>query len=235
VLALKNINVSYGDLQALWDISLSIRGRSITALIGSNGAGKSTLQMTIAGLLRPMSGCIYLDDVRLDIQPANKIVEMGISMVPEGRRLFPEMTVLDNLEMGAYTASARKQIPRTLEWIYEIFPRLRERTGQRADTLSGGEQQMLAIARSLMSLPKIILLDELSLGLAPVVVQDFSKVLKEINQTEGITVFLVEQNVRMALELADYAYVLENGRISGEGEGSALLESQEVQEAYLGL
>jgi branched-chain amino acid transport system ATP-binding protein len=235
MLRLKNLDVFYGDMQALWDVSLEIKKGSITALIGSNGAGKSTLQMTICGLLRPARGEIRLGEVRLDRQSPDKIVDLGISMVPEGRRLFPEMSVLDNLKMGAYTARARKEIPGNMEWIFGIFPKLKERSAQSAETLSGGEQQMLAIARSLMSAPKIIMLDELSLGLAPLVVQEFSRVLKDINRKKGITVFVVEQNVQMALELADHAYIMENGRITGGGVASELLASQEVREAYLAL
>ncbi len=235
MLSIKGIDVFYGDLQALWGVSLDITDGEITSLIGSNGAGKSTLQMAITGLLRPTGGTIYADHIRLDTQPAHKIVDVGVSMVPEGRRLFPEMSVLDNLEMGAFSRKARERLGETVEWVYDVFPRLKERRHQRADTLSGGEQQMLAIGRALMSLPKFLLIDELSLGLAPVIVQRICQILKEINQSKGIGIFLVEQNVRMALALADYGYIIENGRVTGQGEGRALLNSAEVKEAYLGI
>jgi len=235
MLSIKEIDVFHGDLQALWSVSLDIKDGAITSLIGSNGAGKSTLQMAIAGLLRPARGTIYADQIRLDNQPAHKVVDAGVSMVPEGRRLFPEMSVLDNLEMGAFSRKARERLGETLEWVYDVFHILKERSRQRADTLSGGEQQMLAIGRALMSLPKFLLIDELSLGLAPVIVQRICQILKEINKSKGIGIFVVEQNVRMALALADYGYIIENGRITGQGEGQALLNSAEVKEAYLGI
>jgi branched-chain amino acid transport system ATP-binding protein len=235
MLRIDGLDVFHGDLQALWDVSLSVEEKSITTLIGSNGAGKSTLLTSITGLLKASRGSISFKGTRLDRAATHKIVEMGISMVPEGRRLFKEMTVLDNLEMGAVTKRAKQEKNSTREWIYEIFPLLKERSKQRADTLSGGEQQMLAIGRALMSQPELLLVDELSLGLAPVIVQKISRILKEINETKGIGIFLVEQNVPMALELADRGYIIENGRIVGEGDAKALLESEEVKEAYLGL
>jgi len=235
VLELSGLDIYHGDLQALWGVSLTVRDREITTLIGSNGAGKSTTLMAITGLLRPAKGSILFDGTRIDKLAAHKIVELGISMVPEGRRLFPEMSVRQNLEIGAFIGKARRAKYETMDWIYEIFPILKARAEQQASTLSGGEQQMLAIGRALMSQPKLLLVDELSLGLAPVVVEKISDVLKEINKSRGIGIFLVEQNVQMALELADIGYIIENGRIVGQGEAEALLESEEVKEAYLGI
>jgi len=234
MLSIKHIDVFYGDLQALWDVSLDIEDGKITSLIGSNGAGKSTLQLAVTGIVKPRSGSIHAGSIRLDNQPAHKIVDLGISMVPEGRRLFPEMTVLDNLEMGAFSRKARKKLGETIEWVYEIFPRLKERANQRAGALSGGEQQMLAIGRALMSRPKFLLVDELSLGLAPLVVRHICRILEEVNRLKGITIFVVEQNVRMALEFADHGYIMENGRIVGRGPSRDLLNSEEVKAAYLG-
>ena len=235
MLELSGLDIYHGDLQALWGVSLTVRDREITTLIGSNGAGKSTTLMAITGLLRPAKGSILFDGTRIDKLAAHKIVELGISMVPEGRRLFPEMSVRQNLEIGAFIGKARRAKYETMDWIYEIFPILKARAEQQASTLSGGEQQMLAIGRALMSQPKLLLVDELSLGLAPVVVEKISDVLKEINKSRGIGIFLVEQNVQMALELADIGYIIENGRIVGQGEAEALLESEEVKEAYLGI
>ncbi len=235
MLEITQIDVFHGDLQAIWDVSLQVEENGITTLIGSNGAGKSTVLSTIAGLLKAERGSISFEGVRIDRMPAHKIVEMGLAMVPEGRRLFREMTVMDNLEMGAITKRARQRKHETMEWVYDVFPILKERAKQRADTLSGGEQQMLAIGRSLMSQPKLLLVDELSLGLAPVAVQKISQTLEEINKTKGIGIFLVEQNVVMALELADVGYIIENGRIVGTGKGKELLASDQVRQAYLGM
>ena len=235
MLKIHQIDVFHGDLQALWGVSLMVEENRITTLIGSNGSGKSTTLATIAGLLKPAKGEIFFKGESLDKLPTHRIVELGISMVPEGRRLFPEMTVKDNLEMGAITKRARNSKQETMRWIYEIFPILKERAIQRADTLSGGQQQMVAIGRALMSQPELLLVDELSLGLAPVVVQKISSTLKSINKTKGIGIFLVEQNVPMALELADKGYIIENGRIVGEGDAKALLNSEQVKEAYLGM
>ena len=235
MLEISQINVFHGDLQALWDVSLLVEDKKVTTLIGSNGSGKSTTLTTIAGLLRPARGTISYKGKRLDKLPAHSIVELGISMVPEGRRLFPEMSVKDNLEIGAITRRARTSKNETIKWIYDIFPILKDRNAQRADTLSGGEQQMLAIGRALMSQPELLLVDELSLGLAPVVVQKISRMLKSVNETKGIGIFLVEQNVSMALELADKGYIIENGSIVGEGDAKVLLESEQVKEAYLGM
>jgi branched-chain amino acid transport system ATP-binding protein len=235
MLEIRQVDVFHGDLQALWGVSLMVEENRITTLIGSNGSGKSTTLATIAGLLKPAKGMVSFKGEKLNKLPTHKIVELGISMVPEGRRLFPEMTVKDNLEMGAIPKRARQSKNETMNWIYEVFPILNERATQRADTLSGGEQQMLAIGRALMSQPELLLVDELSLGLAPVVVQKISRILKSINKTKGIGIFLVEQNVPMALELADKGYIIENGRIVGEGDAKALLNSEQVKEAYLGM
>jgi branched-chain amino acid transport system ATP-binding protein len=235
MLEINQIDVYRGDIQILWSVSLVAEDRKITALLGSNAAGKTTLLMTIAGLIKPLRGSIRMNDNQIDKQPVHKIVEMGVSLVPEGRRLFPEMSVLENLEMGAFNAKARKIKNETIEWIYEIFPRIQERKKQIAGTLSGGEQQMLAIARGLMSRPKLLLIDELSLGLAPLIIKNIFETIKEINITRGLTTFMVEQNVSMTLEMVDYGYILENGRIVGKGEGKQLLERDLVKEAYLGI
>ncbi len=234
MLEIDRIDVYYGDLQALWDVSLTVQGGEIAALVGSNGAGKSTLLKTICGLLRPSRGRIRFQGSQLDKTPAHRIVELGICMVHEGRRLFPEMTVLENLEMGAFNAKARKKKEDTIAWVYEVFPRLKDRRTQTAGTLSGGEQQMLAIGRALMSEPKLLLIDEVSLGLSPLLVQHIYGVVKEINRTRQITIFLVEQNVRLALEIANSGYIIETGRIVGHDQARLLLCSDHVKEAYLG-
>ncbi len=234
MLEIDRIDVYYGDLQALWDISLAVRAGEIAALVGSNGAGKSTLLKTICGLLRPARGSICFQGSPLDKAPAYRIVELGICMVHEGRRLFPEMTVLENLEMGAFNAKARKRKGETIAWVYEVFPRLKDRRTQTAGTLSGGEQQMLAIGRALMSEPRLLLIDEVSLGLAPLLVQHIYAVVKEINRSRQITIFLVEQNVRLALEIANSGYIIETGRIVGHDQAHLLLCSDHVKEAYLG-
>lgn len=233
MLELNEINAYYGELQALWSISLKVDEGDLVALVGPNGAGKTTTLRVISGLLKPASGKIHFNQNDLANVTANKIVEMGISQVPESGRVFAGMTVLENLELGAYIASARKEKDQTLKKVYEIFPRLEERKQQQAGTLSGGERQMLAIGRALMSRPKLLLLDEPSFGLAPILVQQMFEMIAEINK-RGITVLLVEQNVRAALELARKAYVIENGRIVGQGAGDALLSFESVRSAYLG-
>jgi len=235
MLEIDKIDVSYGDVQALWQISLKVEDKEIVALIGSNGAGKSTVLKSVSGLIKPRKGTINYDGIRLEKQPAQKIVEIGICMVPEGRRLFPDMSVLENLELGAYLGRSRRAKDETLNWVYEIFPILKERTGQPARTLSGGEQQMLAIARALMAHPKLLLLDEISLGLSPVLVETIYGVIKRISDSRRITILAVEQNVNVILELANRAYIIENGRIVGQGDAKALLESGEVKHAYLGI
>lgn len=235
MLEITNVDVSYGDIQALWDVSLTVKSEEIVALVGSNGAGKTTVLKTITGLLRPRNGNVSIYGVRSDTIPAHKIVDLGISLVPEGRRLFRDMTVLENLEIGGYIGRARNVKNENLRWIFEIFPILEKRLRQLAGTLSGGEQQMLAIARGLMSEPKMLLVDELSLGLAPLIVKNIYKTLKETNTSRKVTILVVEQNVRLALEIGDRAYILENGRISGEGRGIDLLNSDQVKKAYLAM
>jgi branched-chain amino acid transport system ATP-binding protein len=235
MLEISHIDVYYGDLQALWDVSLTIGDGEIVTLVGPNGAGKSTLMKTISGLLKVRAGYINLDNIRLDQLPAHHIVELGISMVPEGRRLFPQMTVLENLEMGASISPARQLRQNTLSWIYDLFPILKERARQMAGTLSGGEQQMLAIGRALMSQPKILLIDEMSLGLSPLLVQELCQVIQDINKVKKLTVFLVEQDVQLALSMAHRGYVIENGRIVDQGDAKLLLSNPRIKEAYLGL
>jgi len=234
VLKISHINVYYGDLQALWDVSLTIGEGEIVTLVGSNGAGKSTLMNTISGLIKIRGGSVEFRGIRLDSLPAYSIVEQGISMVPEGRRIFPQMSVLENLEMGASIHAARKMRQKTLKEIYDLFPILRERAKQRAGTLSGGEQQMLAIGRALMSKPKSLLIDEMSLGLSPLVVQGLSRVIQSINKQNNLTIFVVEQDVPLALSMAHRGYVIENGRIIDQGDAKALLCSARIKEAYLG-
>jgi len=233
MLEIERINVSYGDLQALWEVSFKVEEKEIVALIGPNGAGKTTTLKTISGLLRPFGGEIRFEGLGMGKAPIHKRVEMGISLVPEGRGLFPGMSVLENLELGAFTAKGRSYKEETLEQVYELFPILKERKKQAAGTLSGGEQQMLAIGRGLMSKPKLLLLDEPSWGLSPLLSKLIYEVIGRINRS-GVTILLIEQNVRMALELALRAYVVENGRIVKEGECRNMLDDQHIKEAYLG-
>jgi branched-chain amino acid transport system ATP-binding protein len=233
MLEVHNVAADYGDVRALWDVSLSVGGGEIVALIGPNGAGKTTLMHTIVGLVRPTQGGITFEDQPLHTLAPHLIVELGTILVPEGRHIFASMRVLENLELGAYSSKARRERARTLQRVYEIFPILGERRDQMAGTLSGGQQQMLAIGRALMGLPRLLLLDEPSLGLAPLIVRDIFGVLRQIN-AGGVTVLLVEQNARMALQLAHRAYILEQGRVVGEGRGSELLADPGVQRAYLG-
>lgn len=235
MLKIDKIDVYHGDLQALWNVSLIVEDKEIVALVGSNGAGKSTVLKAISGLLKPKAGSISYDGIRLDKQPTHKIVELGIGVVPEGRQLFPEMSVLENLELGAYLRQVRRTKDETINWIYEIFPILKERARQSARTLSGGEQQMLAIGRALMSRPKLLLLDEISLGLSPVFVETIFDVIKQINKMSGIAILIVEQNVSLALELANRGYILESGSIVGRGDAKVLLKSKQVKDAYLGI
>jgi branched-chain amino acid transport system ATP-binding protein len=232
MLAIENINAYYGDLQALWGISMQVNEGELVALVGPNGAGKTTTLRVISGLLKPASGRVHFDDRNLDKEAAHKIVELGISQVLEGGKIFTGMSVLENLELGAFVGRARKVKDASLKWVYQIFPRLEERKNQRAGTLSGGERQMLAIGRALMSKPRLLLLDEPSFGLAPILVQNMFEMIKEINK-QGVTVLLVEQNVRAALELTHRAYVMENGRIVGQGTGNDLLSFESVRSAYL--
>ena len=227
------INAFYGDAQAIRDVSLQVNEGEIVALIGANGAGKTTLMRVIVGLHPPSSGTVSLGETALHPLAAYQIVEEGVVLVPEGRRLFGGLSVLDNLELGAYSPRARKSRFSTLKHVFELFPILAERQEQRASTLSGGQQQMLAIGRAVMGLPKLLMLDEPSLGLAPLIVQNIFEIIKRMNK-EGVTIFLVEQNARQALDLADRAYILEQGRIIGKGTGRELLHNNDVREAYLG-
>jgi branched-chain amino acid transport system ATP-binding protein len=234
MLHVRNIRTFYGKIQALWDVGLDVHEGEIVTIVGANGAGKTTLLNTISGIIRPVSGSIEFLGKRIDGLPVAGIVEMGIAHVPQGGRLFPEMMVLENLEMGAYPHRAWKQKRETLNQCYQIFPRLQERADQITSTLSGGEKQMVAIGRGLMARPRLCILDEPSYGLAPKAVQEIFRVIKALRE-RGITVLLVEQNVRQALEMADQAYVLENGRIVLEGNGRDLTENDHVRKAYLGL
>jgi len=233
MLEIEGIDAYYKDLQALWSISLQVDEGELVALVGPNGAGKTTTLKVISGLLKPACGTLNFDGHQLAKLSANKIVELGICQVPEGGRIFTSMSVLENLELGAYVAQARREKDQTLERVFEIFPRLEERQDQRAGTLSGGERQMLAIGRALMSKPRLLLLDEPSFGLAPLLVEHIFTMISEINR-QGMTVLLVEQNVRAALELTQRAYVIENGRIVGQGTGEDLLSFESVRSAYLG-
>ena len=233
MLKIENLYVNYGGIQALRGISMEVPDGKIVTLIGANGAGKSTTLRTITGLVKAASGSIQLDGEELLGRPIDKIVTTGIAMSPEGRRVFPDMTVLENLKIGAYLRKDKAEIEKDIQWVYSLFPRLEERSWQLAGTLSGGEQQMLAVGRALMSRPKILLLDEPSLGLAPLVVQDIFTIIKEINR-QGVTVLLIEQNANMALKIADLAYVLETGNIALSGTGKELLTNEKVKEAYLG-
>lgn len=234
MLSVDEINVFYGDLQALWDVSFNVDKGDIVGIVGSNGAGKTTALRAISGLVRPRTGSIQFLGQDLARIPPHRIVELGVAHIPEGRRLFPVYSVMDNLKMGAYTRKQIEKKDETLEWVFELFPILKERRNQQAGTLSGGEQQMLAIGRGLMSRPKLLMLDEPSLGLAPKVVLALFDLITKINEG-GITVLLVEQNVRHALQLADRAYVLETGRTVLEGKGEELMDNEHVKKAYLGM
>ncbi|MFA6938128.1 MAG: ABC transporter ATP-binding protein [Treponema sp.] len=233
MLNIKNLQVSYGGIKALNGIDLEVPDGKIVTLIGANGAGKSTLLRTISGLVKSSTGSIKFEDKELCGMAINKICAEGISLVPEGRRVFTDLTVQENLRVGAYLRKDKKQIEDDLEWVYSLFPRLKERSWQFAGTLSGGEQQMLAVGRSLMSRPKLMMMDEPSLGLAPLIVQLIFGIIREINK-KGVTILLVEQNANMALKTADIAYVLETGNIVIKGTGAELLANERVKEAYLG-
>ena len=233
MLKIKDLHVSYGGIKALRGVDLEVPDGKIVTLIGANGAGKSTTLRTISGLVKAESGSITYDGKELLGLSINKILEQGIAQSPEGRRVFPNLTVLENLKIGAYLRKDRDGIEKDIRWIYELFPRLEERHWQSAGTLSGGEQQMLAVGRALMSRPKLLMMDEPSLGLAPLVVQGIFDIIRTINQ-QGVTVLLIEQNANMALKIADYAYVLETGCITKSGTGAALLADESIKEAYLG-
>ena len=233
MLKIKDLHVSYGGIKALRGVDLEVPDGKIVTLVGANGAGKSTTLRTISGLVKAESGSITYDGKELLGLSINKILEQGIAQSPEGRRVFPNLTVLENLKIGAYLRKDRDGIEKDVRWIYELFPRLEERHWQPAGTLSGGEQQMLAVGRALMSRPKLLMMDEPSLGLAPLVVQGIFDIIRTINQ-QGVTVLLIEQNANMALKIADYAYVLETGCITKSGTGAALLADESIKEAYLG-
>jgi branched-chain amino acid transport system ATP-binding protein len=234
VLEVRGIDVFYGDVQVLWDVSFEVRKGEIVALIGANGSGKTTTLATVSSLLKPRKGSVTYEGEPIHTRPPHDLVHLGIAHVPEARRLFPEMTVRENLLLGALTPEAKKSRPQTLEKVFVIFPRLKEREKQHAGTLSGGEQQMTAIARGLMSKPRLLMLDEPSLGLSPILVADIFRVIREVHE-EGVTVLLVEQNVFRSLEVADRAYVLGNGRVVLEGKGAELLANDHIRKAYLGL
>lgn len=233
MLEIRDLHVAYGGIKALRGINIEVPDGKIVTLIGANGAGKSTLLRSISGLVKPDRGSIRLDQKELFCSPINKIYSEGIALCPEGRHVFPNLTVMENLMIGAYLRNDKEAIQKDLEWIFESFPRLKERNWQLAGTLSGGEQQMLAIGRALMSRPKVLMLDEPSLGLAPLIVQLIFDIIREINK-KGVTILLVEQNANMALKTADIAYVLETGEIVMQGTGRELLENPSVREAYLG-
>lgn len=234
MLDIKNIDVFYGDVQVIWDVSFEVKKGEVVALIGANGAGKSTTLKTVSGILRPRKGEILFNGNPIHKVEAYKLIEMGVALCPEARRLFVEMTVEENLDMGSLKSEAKKKRQETKEMVFELFPRLRERRRQVAGTLSGGEQQMVAIGRGLMSLPKLLMFDEPSLGLAPILVREIFAVIKRIRE-EGTTVLIVEQNVKQTLAIADRAYVLESGRLVMQGTGEALLSDEHVKAAYLGV
>ena len=233
MLEIKDLHVSYGGIKALRGINIEVPDGKIVTLIGANGAGKSTLLRTISGLVKAESGSILLDGKDITGLAINKICAEGIALSPEGRHVFTDLTVLENLRIGAYLRKDKKEIEKDLEWVFKLFPRLKERSWQYAGTLSGGEQQMLAVGRALMSKPKILMLDEPSLGLAPLIVQQIFDIIREINNA-GVTVLLIEQNANMALKTADLAYVIETGEIVLSGTGKQVLENPTVREAYLG-
>ncbi len=234
MLELANVDAGYGQFQALFDVTMRVEAGEAVAVIGANGAGKTTLLRVISGMLPARAGRMTMEAIDLRATPPHKIVETGIAHVPESRRLFPRLTVEDNLKMGAFIKSARPHFPERLDYVYELFPRLKDRRGQLAGTMSGGEQQMCAIARALMSKPKLILLDEPSMGLAPVIVAQVFDLVRRI-RSEGYTVLIVEQNVRQVLAVADRAYLIEVGRIKAQGSSAELLASDEVQKAYMGI
>lgn len=231
MLKITDLKVSYGGINAVKGVSFEVPKGSVVSLIGANGAGKSTILRTIAGLVKPVAGTVSFNDENITGTDTSNIIAKGITLVPEGRRVFPDMTVLDNIKIGAFLR--HDSLDEYIEHMYSLFPRLKERKWQLAGTLSGGEQQMLALARALMSKPKLLMMDEPSLGLAPLIVKGIFEIIKEINKS-GVTVLLIEQNANMALKASDYAYVLETGRLSMEGSGEELLSNEAIREAYLG-
>ena len=234
MLEIKDLHVNYGAIKALKGINLTVKEKSIVTLIGANGAGKTTLLRTISSILKPVSGSIEFNGRNIVNLAPNRIVELGISQAPEGRMIFSNLTVKENLEMGAYTRKDKNNLKEDLEFIYTFFPRIKERLKQLGGTLSGGEQQMLAISRALMSKPKLLLLDEPSLGIAPLLVKTIFEKIEALNKTTGLTILLVEQNANIALSIADYGYVMETGKIILEGEAKSLAQNEEVRKAYLG-
>ncbi|WP_432421235.1 ABC transporter ATP-binding protein [Mesorhizobium huakuii] len=231
---MKNLEVAYGDVGALWGVSIHVDPGTIVAIVGANGAGKTTLLKTISGLLKPKRGEIFLTGVPLAGKAPEEIAGMGIAHVPEGRGLFRQMTVLENLELGAFQPKVRKHFRQSLERAYTLFPRLKERAGQKAGSLSGGEQQMLAIARATMSDPSLLILDEPSLGLSPIVVQQMFALIETLHK-QGVTILLVEQNIHQALKVADYGFVLKTGELAMQGTGAELIADPEIQKAYMGV
>jgi branched-chain amino acid transport system ATP-binding protein len=235
MLKLKNVSTFYGNIQALKDVSMEISKGEIITLIGANGAGKSTTLMSISGVVPPRSGEVYFMDTPIHTMSANQIVSLGLSQVPEGRRIFPYLSVQENMDMGAFLRTGKDDIKKDMEYIFDLFPILAERRNQAGGTLSGGEQQMLAISRALMARPKLLLLDEPSLGLAPLVVKQIFEIIKKINTESNTTIFLVEQNANLALKVAHRGYVMENGRITLSDSADRLLANEDVKRAYLGL
>ena len=233
ILEIRDLTVSYGGIRAVKGINMDVPEGQIVTLIGANGAGKSTTLRTIAGIVKPQTASIRMNGVELVGKSPDQIVQQGVTLVPEGRRVFSNLTVLENLKVGAYLRNDKDGIEKDIKWVYELFPRLEERHWQLAGTLSGGEQQMLAVGRALMSRPKLLMLDEPSLGLAPLVVQGIFDIIRTVNE-QGVTVLLIEQNANMALKIADYAYVLETGNITKSGTGAELLADESIKEAYLG-
>ena len=231
MLKIKDLNINYGGINAVHDVSFEVEEGSIITLVGANGAGKSSILRSIAGVVTPKSGTIEFCGEDITGKSAEQVVKKGITLVPEGRRIFPDLTVLENIRIGAYLR--KDNLDDDINWVYDLYPRLKERSWQMAGTLSGGEQQMLAVARALMSRPKLMMMDEPSLGLAPLIVRDIFSIIKEINKN-GVTILLIEQNANMALKTADRGYVLETGRVKIEGTGAELLANEEVKKAYLG-
>ena len=234
ILQVQNIESGYGEVQILWGLSIDLEPGKLTTLVGSNGSGKTTLLRSVTGLVKPWKGTVTFEGKAVTRVSPHEKAEMGLVLVPEARQLFTDMTVLENLEMGATPKGARGEFNQTLEWVYTLLPRLKERQTQIAGTLSGGEQQMVAIARGLMAKPKVLMFDELSLGLSPLLVINLFEVLVKLRK-EGLTMLLVEQNVQMALAVSDYAYVLNNGRVETQGEAKKVREMESVRKAYLGL
>ncbi len=234
MLRIEKLNFSYGDLKVLWDVDLQVEEGEIVTVVGANGAGKSTTLKNISRLVKPDSGTLTFDGQDLSRLPSHRVVELGLVQVPEGRRIFPEMTVMENLRMGSYVKGTRKDRERNIEWVFDLFPRLQERQKQLGGTMSGGEQQMLAIARGLMANPRLLLLDEPSLGLSPLLVKNIFDIITGINK-QGVTILLVEQNVYQSLRIAHRAYVMETGRVVLTGGGQELLDNEHVKKAFLGM